>query len=378
MQDHNKLIHEFEVLKETKKSQLQNLQDELVIKNNQYDSLEASNAAYIRQLLESKIEVEIQLKQNLKTRKELTLKNNCIQDLKKIKLEREKQIKNLQGELASKDLIMTSYDVSKMKYRKLQQLLASKVFCSNSRTENLDTLLDLDIESLFEKYEQTIQTNTSVNINLEETLKTLNDVKTKLNLEKDQREKYEKYHFEMMDILNLCPENRSVPSILQAIRDLKEPTTSEKNELGETLETLNDVKTKLNLQKDQQESYEKQHIEIMHFLNLSSEKQSVPNILQAIKDLKETTTSDKDKLVETLETLNDVKTKFNLQKNQRELYENQHCEMMDILNISSENGTVPDILQAIRDLKDSLDESETKHYSNAQEIINQYQLIQSE
>ena len=132
------------------------------------------------------------------------------------------------------------------------------------------------------------------------------------------------------------------------------------------------------MQKDQQESYEKQHIEIMHILNLSSEKQSVPNILQAIKDLKETTTSDKDKLVETLETLNDVKTKFNLQKNQRELYENQHCEMMDILNISSENGTVPDILQAIRDLKDSLDESETKHYSNAQEIINQYQLIQSE
>ena len=111
MQDHNKLIHEFEVLKETKKSQLQNLQDELVIKNNQYDSLEASNAAYIRQLLESKIEVEIQLKQNLKTRKELTLKNNCIQDLKKIKLEREKQIKNLQGELASKDLIMTSLRV---------------------------------------------------------------------------------------------------------------------------------------------------------------------------------------------------------------------------------------------------------------------------
>ena len=85
MQDHNKLIHDFEVLKETKENQLQNLQDELVIKNNQNGSLEASNAAYIRQLLESKIEVEKQLKQNLKTRKELTLKNNCIQDLKKNK-----------------------------------------------------------------------------------------------------------------------------------------------------------------------------------------------------------------------------------------------------------------------------------------------------
>ena len=108
------MIHDFEELKETKENQLQNLQDKLVIKNNQNNSLEASNAAYIRQLLESKIEVEKQLKQNLKTRKELTLKNNCIQDLKKIKLELGKQIKNLQGELASKDLLMTSYDVSKI------------------------------------------------------------------------------------------------------------------------------------------------------------------------------------------------------------------------------------------------------------------------
>ena len=75
--------------------------------------------------------------------------------------------------------------------------------------------------------------------------------------------------------------------------------------------------------------------------------------------------------------LNDVKTKLNLQKEQRELYEKQHYELMDILNLSSEKRSVPGILKAIRNLKDYVDQNETEHYSNAREIINHHQSEQS-
>ena len=93
------------------------------------------------------------------------------------------------------------------KYQKLKQLMATKVFWSDTSNENLETLLKLDIEKLFEKYEQIMKLKEPNNSKLEETIETLNNVKSKLNIQINQREIYEKQHSEMMDILNIPPNN---------------------------------------------------------------------------------------------------------------------------------------------------------------------------
>ena len=81
----------------------------------------------------------------------------------------------------------------------------------------------------------------------------------------------------------------------------------------------------------------------------------------------------KEKYEETIETLSEVKTKLLLQMQQKELYEKQHIEMMNILNIPTENRSFATILPAIQDLKKSLslmqEQAETNHYTNAQALI---------
>ena len=123
---------------------------------------------------------------------------------------------------------MKYLEESNAKYQKLKQLFATKIFLSDTSNENLETLLMLDVEKLFEKYEKIVQAKSSENGNLEETIETLNDVKTKLKLQIERRELYEKQHCEMMDILNIPTENRYFENILPAIRDLKE--SHEQNE----------------------------------------------------------------------------------------------------------------------------------------------------
>ena len=55
----------------------------------------------------------------------------------------------------------------------------------------------------------------------EETIETLSEVKTKLILQRQQKELYEKQHIKMMEILNIPVENRGFDTILTAIQDLK-------------------------------------------------------------------------------------------------------------------------------------------------------------
>ena len=78
------------------------------------------------------------------------------------------------------------------------------------------------------------------------------------------------------------------------------------------------------------------------------------------------------KFYKMVETSNNVKSKLNIQINQLEIYEKQHSEMMDILNIPPSNQSVPNIIHAIRDLKNTIDQNETNHYTNAQEILDHY------
>ena len=81
-----------------------------------------------------------------------------------------------------------------------------------------------------------------------------------------------------------------------------------------------------------------------------------------------TNDSDKILLKETAETLVDVKNKLLLQTIQRETYEKDHSEMMDILDIPMENRFFSNILPALKNLKESNgikhEEIESNHNSN--------------
>ena len=73
-----------------------------------------------------------------------------------------------------------------------------------------------------------------------------------------------------------------------------------------------------------------------------------------------------------LEDLTDLKSKLNIQTKKRESYEIQHEEMMNLLNLQMEDRRFENILPAIQDLKNMCDQSETNHYSNANDQIDSY------
>ena len=81
--------------------------------------------------------------------------------------------------------------------------------------------------------------------------------------------------------------------------------------------------------------------------------------------------------IEMSENLADLKNKLNLQMIQREAYEKQHIEIMNVLNIPGENRSFANILPSVIALKESLskieDQNEIEHYSHAQGVIDSYQ-----
>ena len=117
------------------------------------------------------------------------------------------------------------------KFHKIKEILATKIFLANASDENLISLLNDDIEKLFEKYDQ-IVTSTKDSEKLKEITETLADVKVKLLLQTKQRELYYKQLNEIMDFLNFSKNNRCFGDILPALKELKESC-----ELQEKIET---------------------------------------------------------------------------------------------------------------------------------------------
>merc|ERR1719500_1790732 len=102
-------------------------------------------------------------------------------------VELQKVENQLQTEVASKKCL----EESLTKYEKLKQLLATKIFQSNPSNEDLIALLNLEIEKLFEKYDQITTFNKSDRVKVEEGVDcTVKD--KKLELQILQRELYEK------------------------------------------------------------------------------------------------------------------------------------------------------------------------------------------
>ena len=84
-----------------------------------------------------------------------------------------------------------------------------------------------------------------------------------------------------------------------------------------------------------------------------------------------------DKVEEISENLADLKNKLNLQNIQKEAYEKQHLEIMEVLNIPEENRCFANILPSVIALKESLskiqEQNEIELYSHAQGVIDSYQ-----
>ena len=76
-----------------------------------------------------------------------------------------------------------------------------------------------------------------------------------------------------------------------------------------------------------------------------------------------------------IETLSEVKDKLRLQREQNELYEKQHIEIMNILKIPLENRCFSSILPALKNLQESFtnlqehESIEIENYSKARMIL---------
>ena len=167
--------------------------------------LEESLASKIQTLEFTKIELEIEVASAQKALEELKAES---------KLDLETVEDQLQTEVASKK----SLEESLAKYRKLRQDWVVKVYQSDPSNEDLDTLLSLEPDKLFKKYEQI----TSDRIKLEETTDTLQDVKNKLKLQTAKRGIYEKQLSEIRAVLHLSDENCNFANILPVVKELLE------------------------------------------------------------------------------------------------------------------------------------------------------------
>ena len=145
-------------------------------------------------------------------------------------------LKNLQTLVAFKDSEIKAKDIAiknkdseikelrdtNAKFENLRELLAARVFHSDPRNESLKSLLALEIDRLYLEYEKSSKTSDDQK-KIEDLTETLADVKTKLHIQMEQRQIYEKEHEEMFKVLNIPPGgNRNFTDILRTINVLVE------------------------------------------------------------------------------------------------------------------------------------------------------------
>ena len=137
--------------------------------------------------------------------------------LEKLKAEAKAELEKVENKLQTEVASKKSLEETLAKYQKLKQLLATKIFQSNPSNEDLIVLLNLEIEKLFEKYDQITTFNKSDRVK-EEVDCTVKD--KKLDLQILQRELYEKELDGIMDVLKMPLGDRNYTNILPMIKDL--------------------------------------------------------------------------------------------------------------------------------------------------------------
>jgi hypothetical protein len=139
--------------------------------------------------------------------------------LEKSKAEATVELQKVENQLQTEVASKISLEESLAKYQKLKQLLATKIFQSNPSNEDLIALLNLEIEKLFEKYDQIVRFNKSDTVKVKEEIDlTMKD--KKLDLQILQRELYEKELDGIMDVLKMPSGDRNYTNILPMIKDL--------------------------------------------------------------------------------------------------------------------------------------------------------------
>lgn len=124
---------------------------------------------------------------------------------------------------------------------------------------------------------------------------------------------------------------------------------------------LEKVQNNLKIQEEQKETYETNLIEIMDVLKLPTENKCFEKILPKIKNLKESFDIGKSFLDEIGENLKKTQNKLKIQEEQRETYEKQLIEIMEVLKLPVENGKCfENILPRIKNLNESFDNSMVK------------------
>ena len=77
-------------------------------------------------------------------------------ELQNMREEQKSEQNDLQVKINAQDLKIEILEDSKAKLQKLKQLLATKIFLVNPKGENLESLIHLEIEDLFSKYDQSV------------------------------------------------------------------------------------------------------------------------------------------------------------------------------------------------------------------------------
>ena len=164
---------------------------------------------------------------NTKYRKDWVMVKKALEESKaESKMELEKLKNQLQ-------ISKSSLEKSMIEYRKIKQFLATKIFQANPSNEDLDNLMNLEPEKLFEKHEQITRFGSnSDKIKLEETTKTLQDVKNKLKFLTAQKGTYEKQLIEIREVLHLPAENGNFANILPYLKNLLEENETNHCSIG--------------------------------------------------------------------------------------------------------------------------------------------------
>ena len=77
-------------------------------------------------------------------------------ELQNMREEQKREQNDFQIKIDVKDARIKVLEDSKAKLQKLKQLLATKLFLVNTKGENLESLINLEIEDLFSKYDQSV------------------------------------------------------------------------------------------------------------------------------------------------------------------------------------------------------------------------------
>ena len=105
--------------------------------------------------------------------------------------------------------LKTEKDKSDMRFKQFRDRMVMKICQDSTNFEDLESLIRLEPVELMAKFENVLSTKNSetIDISLEEK-ETVADLKSKLNIQLQHKDVYEKQHIKIMDLLDLPKENR--------------------------------------------------------------------------------------------------------------------------------------------------------------------------